>query len=193
MESTAPPRDGSPAAWPDGTRCPLCLAHDVTAAIFHFEIERTSASASASSAGAARDARSVTVRCKCCDECRARVVRLARLRWSVLPFVIGGTVAWPVAMVTDLPERLSGLGKVEVVMITTLLCALIAGVPLVLVDLANRSLRKHLEASWLFRRIRLRVQPPGDADDTRPHDHWKVLADAPAAATVVEATELLRS
>jgi hypothetical protein len=194
MDSTAPPRDGSPAAWPDGTRCPLCLADDVSAAVFHFEIERAPATAPSSAHGAG-GARWVTVRCKCCDACRARVVRLARLRWSVLPFVVAGTVAWPLAMVTDVPQRILGLGKLEAVMITTLLCALIAGVPLVFVDVANRALRKHLEASWLFRRIRARVQPASDDDgeSARTNDHWKVLADASAGAAVVEATDLLRS
>lgn len=195
MDSTAPPRDGSPAAWPDGTRCPLCLAHDVSAAVFHFEIERAPATARSSADVGGGGAHRVTVRCKCCDRCRARVVRLARLRWSVLPFVVGGTVGWPLAMVTDVPQRMLGVGKLEVMMIATLLSALVAGVPLVLVDLASRSVRKNLEASWLFRRIRARVQPPRDDEDESAHtnDRWRVLPDGSAGAAVVEATDLLRS
>jgi len=184
MDSTAPPRDGSPAPWPDGTRCPLCLAHDVSAAAFHFEIEKA--------AGAGM----VTVRCRCCDACRRRVIDLGRLRAAVLPLVVLGTVAWPLSVVSSLPMRMLGLERLESAVLTTLLCALLVGVPLLFVDRANRALRRNLETSWLFRRLRARLQPAASAakePDHAPNDHWKVLADPPSSAVVVEATDLLRS
>jgi hypothetical protein len=183
MDSTAPPRDGTPAPWPDGTRCPLCLCEDVSAATFHFEIEK------------AERAGVVTVRCRCCDACRRRVVNLGRLRAAVLPLVVLGTVAWPLSVVSSLPMRMLGLDRLGSAMLTTLLCAVLVGVPLVFVDRANRVLRKNLETSWLFRRLRARVQPAASAphqSDHAPNDHWKVLADPSSTAVVVEATELLR-
>lgn len=190
MDSTAPPRDGTPAPWPDGTRCPLCLAHDVTAATFHFEIEKTAAEGEGDAPG------SVTVRARCCEACRQRVLHLGRLRLAVLPIVVLGTLAWPLSIVSTLPMRLLGLERLGTVMVTTLLCALVVGVPLVFLDHANRSLRKNLEASWLFRRVRARIQPlatPSDGQGRVPNDPWKVLADPPSSAVVIEATELLRT
>jgi len=186
MDSTAPPRDGTPAPWPDGTRCPLCLAHDVSAATFHFEIEKTG---SETPGGVARW---LTVRARCCDDCRRRVLRLGRVRRAVLPIVALGTVAWPLSIVSTLPMRLLGLDRLGAVMMTTLLCAVLVGAPLVLLDYANRSLRKNLEASWLFRRIRTRVQT-AVADGHVPNDNWRLLPSASPSAIVVEATELLRS
>ncbi len=182
MDSTAPPRDGTPAPWPDGTRCPLCLARDVSSSSFHFEIENTAAE------------RWVTVRCRCCDACRERVRSLGFLRAAVLPFVVLGTVAWPLLMVSSLPMRMLAVSRLESIMLSTLLCAVLAGVPLVFVDRANRSLRRNLESSWLFRRVRARVRPvPQLTTGSAPSDHWKVLADAPASAVVIEATDLLRA
>jgi hypothetical protein len=184
MDSTAPPRDGTPAPWPDGTRCPLCLAEEVSAATFHFEIEK--------GAGAGV----VTVRCRCCDACRRRVMNLGRLRAAVLPLVVLGTVAWPMSVVSSLPMGVLGVSRLESVMLTTLLCAVLVGIPLVFVDRANRSLRKNLETSWLFRRLRARLQPAASAPqehDHAPNDHWKVLADPPSSAVVIEATDLLRA
>lgn len=186
MDSTAPPRDGTPAPWPDGTRCPLCLAHDVTAATFHFEIESTAKE------GKTIAARWLTVRARCCDDCTRRVHRLGQLRVAALPIVALGTIAWPLSILSTLPMRLLGLGRLEAVMATTLLCAVIVGVPLLLLDHANRALRKNLEASWLFRRVRTRVQQT-DAHELVPNDHWRVLATAPPRAMVAEATDLLRS
>ncbi|MDB5218507.1 MAG: hypothetical protein JWO86_6434 [Myxococcaceae bacterium] len=182
MDSTAPPRDGTPAPWPDGTRCPLCLAHDVSASSFHFEIEKAAAE------------RWVTVRCRCCDECRRRVQSLGFLRAAVLPVVVLGTLAWPLLIVSSLPMRMLALSRLESIMISTLLCAVVVGIPLLFVDRANRSLRRNLETSWLFRRVRARVRPAAaPSADAAPNDHWKVLADPPASAVVVEATDLLRS
>lgn len=183
MDNTAPPRhDAAPAPWPDGTRCPLCLAHDVSSSSFHFEIEKSAAE------------KWVTVRCRCCDECRQRVQSLGFLRMALLPLVVIGTVAWPLLMVSSLPMRLLAMSRLESIMLSTLLCAVLVGVPLVIVDRANRSLRSNLEASWLFRRVRARVRPaPVPTTESAPNDHWKVLADAPPSAVVIEATDLLRA
>jgi hypothetical protein len=186
MDSTAPPRDGTPAPWPDGTRCPLCLAHDVTGATFHFEIEKTGKEGESEAAGW------LTVRARCCEQCRRRVLHLGQMRLAVLPIVVLGTIAWPLSLVSTLPMRLLGLERLEMLMVTTLLCALVVGVPLVLLDHANRSLRKNLETSWLFRRIRTRVQR-AVSKERAPNDHWRVLPKARESAIVVEATELLRS
>jgi hypothetical protein len=199
MDSTAPPRDGSPAPWPDGSACPLCLVRDVSGATFHFEIEKSAASSSSGRAAqhgrGGHAAQWTTVRCRCCDPCRARVAALARRRVVLFPLALLGTLAWPVALATELPMRLFALERLEAVMLTTLVCAVLVAVPLVLLDRGNRALRANLEASWLFRRLRARVQQsaaPATAD--APHgDHWKVFADAPASAEVLEATDLLRS
>jgi hypothetical protein len=177
MDSTAPPRDGAPAPWPDGSACPLCLVRDVSAATFHFEIGKT------------------TVRCRCCDECRTRVTGLVRRRTVLFPLVLAGTLAWPLALITDFPMRLLAIGRLEAVMSTTLVCAVLVAVPLVLLDRGNRNLRANLETSWLFRRLRARVpQPATPSGPDAPHDdHWKVFADAPASAEVLDAIDLLRS
>jgi hypothetical protein len=184
MDSTAPPRnEATPAPWPDGTRCPLCLAHDVSSSSFHFEIEKSAAE------------RWVTVRCRCCDECRKRVQSLGFLRTALLPLVVIGTAAWPLLVVSSLPMRMLSVSRLEAIMLSTLLCAVLVGVPLVFVDRANRTLRRNLEASWLFRRVRARVRPtpqPSTAASAA-NDHWKVLADPAASAVVVEATDLLRA
>lgn len=193
MDSTAPPRDGSPAPWPDGSACPLCLERDVSSATFHFEIEKTAATPG--SGGHA--AQWTTVRCRCCDPCRARVAGLVRRRAVLFPLALLGTFAWPVALATDVPMRWLALERLEAVMLMTLFCACIVAVPLVMLDRSNRAIRKNLEASWLFRRLRARVQqaaaPNARAPGTPGNDHWKVFADAPASADVLEATDLLRS
>jgi hypothetical protein len=189
MDSTAPPRDGTPAPWPDGTRCPLCITRDVTASTFHFEIEKTGRDGGE---GKATAPRWLTVRARCCDECQSRVHRLGRTRLAVLPVVTLGTLAWPLSILSPLPMRLLGLDRLGAIMMATLLCAVVVGVPLLFVDHANRSLRKNLETSWLFRRIRSRVQkavPVGHV----PNDHWRLLSAASTRAVVVDATELLRT
>lgn len=99
---------------------------------------------------------------------------------------------WPLALVSDLPLRVFGLGKLEGVMLSTLVCAILVGVPLVLVDRASRSMRRNLEKSWLFRRVQERVGP-NEVAAAVPQDHWRLLADAPPSAVVIEAIELLRS
>jgi hypothetical protein len=186
MDSTAPPRDGTPAPWPDGTRCPLCIARDVTASNFHFEIEKTSRE------GEGTAPRWLTVRARCCDECQRRVHRLGRMRLAALPIVTLGTLAWPLSIVSPWAMRLLGLDRLGAIMMSTLLCAVVVGVPLIFVDQANRALRKNLEASWLFRQIRSRVQkavPEGHV----PSEHWRLLSAPSASTVVVDATELLRS
>jgi len=182
------PRDGAPAPWPAGTACPLCVTGSVSDATFHFELPIPQG---ASPPGGI--ARWMTVRCRCCEDCRGRVVGLRRLRSGALPLVALGMLLWPLALVSDLPLRAFGLGKLEGVMLSTLVCAVLVGVPLVLVDRASRSMRRNLEKSWLFRRVQERVGAIGVAGAVAPQEHWRLLADAPASAVVIEAVELLRS
>jgi hypothetical protein len=171
----------------------LCLVRDVSSATFHFEIEKTAAKAS-TSGHRGHAAQWTTVRCRCCDVCRAQVTSLVRRRALLFPLALVGTFAWPVALATELPMRVLPLGRLEAVMLTTLLCAVVVAVPLVLLDRSNRSLRANLEASWLFRRLRARVQQSASSAPSPPaNDHWKVLADAPASADVLDATDLLRT
>ena len=101
---------------------------------------------------------------------------------------------WPLALVSDLPLRLFGLGRLEGLMLSTLVCAVLVGVPLVLVDRASRTMRRNLEKSWLFRRVHERIGPPLEGVAAEPgtaQEHWRLLADAPASAVVIEASELL--
>ena len=114
------------------------------------------------------------------------------MRLAVLPVVTLGTVAWPLSILSPWPMRAFGLDRLGAIMMATLLCAAVVGIPLIFVDHANRALRKNLESSWLFRRIRTRVQkalPEGHL----PNDHWRLLSAPAASAVVVDATDLLRS
>lgn len=180
------PREGTPAPWPAGTACPLCLVGPVSDATFHLEI------AAGAPPGAARRASALTfVRCRCCGSCRRRVVTLARLRVGALPIVGVGMLVWPLSLATDLPFRLWGIDRIEVAMLSTLVCAVVVGVPLFLLDHANRSMRRNLERSWLFRRVRERVSPVPARESVVGRDDWRLLAGAPRGATAVDATELV--
>lgn len=194
----------APAPWPAGTACPLCLEHPVSDATFHFELGEHEVSpgpptrhgslpppAVQAARSAVTSGASPLVRCRCCATCHGRVVTLARLRWGALPFVAVGMLAWPLSFASGLPFRLWGIGRLEMAMLATLVCAFVIGVPLFLVDHANRSMRRNLETSWLFRRVRERVSP-GRPHDAASREHWRLLARAPASASVVDATELLR-
>ena len=114
------------------------------------------------------------------------------MRLAVLPVVTLGTVAWPLSILSPWPMRLFGLDRLGTIMMATLLCAVVVGVPLIFVDHANRVLRKNLETSWLFRRIRSRVQKAASEGHV-PNDHWRLLSSPSASAVVVDATELLRT
>lgn len=198
-------RAGAPAPWPAGSACPLCLEHPVSDATFHFELgdheasqgtpmrhgSRPPPAAHAPTLTTSAGGASPLVRCRCCATCHGRVVTLARLRWGALPFVAVGMLAWPLSFASGLPFRLWGIGRLEMAMLATLVCAFVIGVPLFLVDHANRSMRRNLETSWLFRRVRERVSP-GRPHDAASREHWRLLARAPATAPVIDATELLR-
>lgn len=201
MDSAYPPRGAQgdphapwpagapPAPWPAGTACPLCLRGEISSATFFVEIAGIAWDVTAAMLHDGR--RWTTVRCRCCDRCQRRIASVAALRLAALPLVAVGMLSWPVSLATDYPLREWGLGRLEVAMISTLLCAIVVGIPLVLVDRAGRATRKNLEKSWLFRRIKecVALPPVEDLD----HQHWKLLAVPPANAQVVEATELLRT
>ena len=178
----------TPAPWPDGTACPLCLTGTVSAA--SFLVELPSGAATAETGGIAPH--STTVRCRCCDACRARVVSLSRLRGVLLPLVAIVMLAWPVLAISELPMRLLRVEKLEAVFVVTVLCAALAAVPLVVLDRSSRTVRKNLAASWLLRQLLARVRAQAGGGPERP-DEWKVLAEARPSTVVVDAPELLRS
>jgi hypothetical protein len=180
-------RDGAPAPWPAGTACPLCLVQPVSDATFHFELAEAASPSNAASSGSP-----TIVRCRCCGACRRRVVTLVRLRWGALPLVAAGMLAWPLSFASDLPFRLWGIERLEFAMVATLVCAFVVGVPLSVVDHANRWMRRNLETSWLFRRVKEGAARGEPHHGAASRDTWRLLAEAPARATVVEASDLLR-
>lgn len=173
-----------PAPWPAGTTCSLCLANAVSDATFHLEIAKPGTGESGG------HHQWTIVRCRCCDACRGRIAGLPRLRISALPIVALGTMAWLFALVSPLPMRVFGVGKLEAVMLSTLICAVIVGVPLVLVDRANNGVRRNLETSWLLRRLQARLGHEGGA---LSHELWRVTPASADAAAATDATELLRA
>lgn len=177
-------RGDGPAPWPAGTTCSLCLVSAVTSATVHLEIAKHG---TGDAAGGHHEWSTVSVRS--CDECRDRVVGLTRVRWTALPFVVVGTVAWVFALVSEAPLRVWGVAKLEAIMLSTLVCAFVVGVPLYFVDRANDKVRKKLESSWLLRRLQQRLGHPGGA---LAPELWKVVSEAPSGAHVVEATDVLR-
>ncbi|MBX3189961.1 MAG: hypothetical protein KF819_23250 [Labilithrix sp.] len=175
-------RVDQPAPWPAGTACPLCLAREVGDDVFHFEIAESGPNIGGPAA-------STTVRCRCCAECRARVVGLQRVRKVALPFVLLGIVAWLASPIAEAPLRARlHLGFPAAFAVGTLIALIVAGVPLFFVDRAQRVMRKSLETSWLFQKVRASLPAP---DGLLQHEHGKVLADVPPAAKVVDASEIL--
>lgn len=189
MDSAYPPAGAPPAPWPAGTACPLCLHGEISSATFFVEIAGIASDVNEAVLHDGR--RWTTVRCRCCDPCQRRIARVAALRLAALPLVAVGMLSWPVSLATDYPLREWGLGRLEVAMISTLLCAIVVGIPLLLVDRAGRATRKNFETSWLFRRMKERVALP--ASEHLDHQNWKLLAVPPSSAHVVEATDLLRA
>ena len=184
VEDVGPPEGSAAAAWPAGTSCPLCMSCPVSEATFHLEVAKVGSGAG----GSHQEWRDV--RCRCCDACRARVDATSRLRWTALPLSAIGTVGWVLALVSDAPLRVLGVEKLGVVVLATLLCAFVVGVPLVMLDRANSNVRRTLETSWLLRQVQTRL---GHVDGALPPEQWRVVAEAPEGADVIEAAELLRS
>jgi hypothetical protein len=179
-----------PAPWPDGTACPLCLTSSVSAATFLVEIP-SGAAPNADAAG--KPPVSTTVRCRCCDACAARVVGLSRRRLVLLPLVALVMLAWPVLCVSELPMRLLHLEKLEAAFVVTVLSAVLVAMPLVVLDISSRAVRRNFQSSWLLRQLLARVRAQATGGPERP-DEWKVLAEpARAGGAVVDAPELLRS
>lgn len=132
-----------------------------------------------------------SVRCRSCDACRARIDGLAKRRMILLPLVALIVLAWGFFSASDAPSRFMHLDKLEAIGVVSILAAAVAAVPLFILDRASRAIRKNIEASWLLTQLlaRARLKAGGDAD--RP-DQWKVLAEAPRGAVVVDAPDLLR-
>jgi hypothetical protein len=179
-----------PAPWPDGTACPLCLTSSVSAATFLVDIP-SGAAQTADTAG--KPPISTTVRCRCCDECAARVVGLSRRRLLLLPLVALVMLAWPVLCVSEVPMRLLRIEKLEAAFVVTVLSAVLVAGPLVVLDVSSRAVRKNLQSSWLLRQLLARVRAQATGGPERP-DEWKILAEpARSGTSVVDAPELLRS
>ena len=196
VSADAPSASAVPAPWPDGTACPLCLIGSVSAATFLVEIP---SGAALTADTAARPPVSTIARCRCCDECAARVVGLSRRRLALLPLVALVMLAWPVLCVSELPMRLLRTDKLEAALVVTVLSAVLVAMPLAVLDMSSRAVRKNFQASWLLRQLLARVRAqatggPERPDDPERPDEWRVLADtARAGAAVVDAPELLRS
>lgn len=157
------------ASWPAGTTCPLCLERDVSArpeAIFYFQLARQ----------LAKGARWLHVRCRCCDECRLRVEALSRHRKIAAPFVAFAVVAAGLSLFADGPFVKAGISFPSSIAAGMMVAFVVGGVPLYVVDRGNRALRKHLEASWLFRTVKASF---ASADGFIAEDQWRVLPDIP--------------
>ncbi len=172
------------AAWPAGTSCPLCLERDVSEAseaIFWLEIARR----------LQNGMRSSTVRCRCCSPCRERIVGLAKQRRVAAPFVAIGMMTCVLALFPDGPFVRMGIPHPTSIAVGLFVGFVAAGIPLYLVDRANRTLRSAFEATWLFRRVR---ESFTDKDGFLAEEQWKILADvsdgirneAVSAETIVE-------
>lgn len=188
-EAPAEAEGAPPAPWPDGPACPLCVAAEVGNATFVIEIP-SGAPETAETAGKPLATR--TVRCRCCDACRARVVTVERRRAVLLPLVTVAMVAWPVLLVSDAPARVLHTDKLDAGVVVTLLVAILVTVPLVVLDRGSRASRKNLQASWLLRQLLARVHSRAEGDPERP-DEWKILAEPRKGAAVTDAKELLAS
>jgi len=175
-------RADAPAPWPTGTGCPLCAVREVSDAVVHVGI---GGAADTGPEPVAAPRRTLT-RLRTCTPCRARVVTLSRLRALALPLTIGGLVAWPICLKLDGQLARASFTGYGAMVIATVFTLVVAGVPLVLVDRAYRSLRRDLEASWLFGRMLERAGAASRRADVT------IVADAPTGADVVDAATLVR-
>jgi len=167
----APTREGGvrAASWPAGTSCPLCLERDVSdrpEAIFFFQLARQ----------ISKGARWLHVRCRCCDECRSSVEAQSRQRKIAAPFIALGIVAAGLSLFSDGPFVKMGIPFPTSIAVGLAIAIVLAGIPLFVIDHGNRTLRKRLEASWLFRKVKGSFVA---ADGFMAEDQWRVLPDVP--------------
>lgn len=173
------------ASWPAGTSCPLCLERDVSdrpEAIFYFQLARE----------IAKGARWLHVRCRCCDECRLRAESMSRQRKIAAPFVAVGVVAFALSLFADGPFVQLGVEFPTSIFVGLGIAFVVAGIPLFVVDRANRALRRHLEASWLFRKVKGSFTAP---DGYISEEQWKVLPEISeqAKAEALKAEDLAKA
>lgn len=155
------------ASWPAGTSCPLCLERDVSdrpEALFYFQLARQ----------ISKGARWLHVRCRCCDECRLRVEAQSRQRKIAAPFIALGIVAAGLSLFSDGPFVKVGISFPTSIAFGLAIAIVLAGIPLFVIDHGNRALRKHLEASWLFREVKGSFVA---ADGYMAEDQWRVLPE----------------
>jgi hypothetical protein len=149
--------------WPLGTECPLCAARPVESAEFYLRISKNGGSYSSSS---------LTARGRCCGECRAKLEALGQLRLVALPFVLVGLLAWPFTMGLDV----FGWGVGATIATSSIVCAMIAGLPLAMIVRRQRRLRRHLEETSLFLRMRNLVETPRGLI---VQEHWTLFSKPP--------------
>lgn len=157
------------ASWPAGTSCPLCLERDVSErpeAIFYFQLARQ----------ISKGARWLHVRCRCCDECRLSVEAQSRQRKIAAPFIAFGLVAAGLSLFSDGPFVKVGIPFPTSIAVGLAIAIVLAGIPLFVIDHGNRALRKHLESSWLLRKVKGSFVA---ADGFMAEDQWRVLPDLP--------------
>lgn len=119
------------------------------------------------------------VRCRCCDACRDRVVRLGRLR----KIAVGCLVALLFA-VFALPQLVTGAALAVLIGVAALAFAS----ALVVVVTGNRALRTNLEGTPFFETARVRLVGPGGLVT---QERWTVHADVPAHSPTVDAAQLV--
>ena len=183
------PRGALPAPWPDGPACPICLTGTAGEASFVIAIPSGPAQ-TAETAG--KPLSTTSVRCRSCSACRLRVESLTRRRLVLLPLVALIVVAWGVLSLSDAPSRFLRIDKLDALLAVSILSAAVAALPLLILDRASRAIRKNIEASWLLTQLLARARLKAGGDPDRP-DEWKVLAEAPHGAAVVDAPDLLRT
>lgn len=167
------PRTQRADAWPTGTTCPLCRVRTVSLATFIFTIAKSKIAMTPGQ----NEHRWVHVRCRCCDACRARVVRLESLR----KIAVGCLVALLLA-VFALTQLVTG----AVVVVAGAALAFASAV--VVVAVGNRALRTNLEGTPLFENARVRLVGPGGLVT---QERWSVRAEVPPRSTIVDAAELV--
>lgn len=173
------------ASWPAGTACPLCLERDVShrpEAVFYFQLARQ----------ISKGARWLHVRCRCCDECRLRVEAQSRQRKIAAPFIALGLVSAGLSLFSDGPFVKVGIPFPTSIAVGIAIAIVLAGIPLFVIDHGNRALRKHLEGSWLFRKVKGSFVA---ADGYMAEDQWRVLPDLPERerAEALKAEDLAKS
>jgi hypothetical protein len=158
------------AVWPDNDTCPICGDRDVDASVVFLRVSRIASGFGSASAG-------IIARISTCSPCRARVVRLERLRW-------GGLAALALGMSLLLAPFTGGTRGL---LLGLLGAALVVG-PLVGLTRRNRALRALLDASGVTPQLAARVPWPSGLIE---QEHWVLHARLPGGRTAVDLADAL--